>query len=46
MEGPRERNQGSLLGGDGTNVKSWKGKHEREVEGNKVTCTEVSWYTE
>lgn len=46
MEGPRKRNQGSLPGGDGINAKSWKGKHERGVERNMITCTEVSWYTE
>lgn len=46
MEGPRERNQGSLPGEDGINAKSWKGKREKEVEGNKITYTEVSWYTE
>lgn len=46
MEGTRERHQGSLPGGDGINAKSWKGKHEREVVGNMITYTEVSWYTE
>lgn len=48
MEGSlgREKNQASLPGGDGNNVKSWKANQDREVEGDKITCTEVFLYTE